>query len=258
MRRMTNLGWSDVPYGATDNLRHSKRQLLTGMAAMWADGATGPVLMGAAAVFVQVHRTKTTILSAEPLNLGYLVLAAEGDQDTETIFSALDALLVQARRDAPALAWHAAADDLHVMNTLRPNSAGVTGIINAWKSRRTPAKGIARCVDTAIDLDSNGLLADTADAHGLPVGHALLPHQEQGHVQKGYEEITAAGDDPKVLESVTQSIAAGALAQAYTAALLGGRHLDLLNWEEPPTAYRSLERAAWDELPDLFQTNPAA
>ncbi|WP_351234593.1 hypothetical protein [Streptomyces sp. NPDC002133] len=258
MRRLTNLGWSDVPYGATDHLVQSKKRLLTGIALLWADAGGTPVLMGAGAVLVNVHRTKTVQLSPGPLNLGYIAWLAEREEDTESILKVLDVFLVQTRRDAHALAWHNAADDLHVMKTLRPNSAGVTGITEAWKSRRTPDTGIARCVDTAIDMPSNGLLADTADAHWLPLGHALLPHQEQGHVQQRYRDLAEAAGDPKTIDGVTQSVAAGALAQAYTVALLGGRHLGLLDWEEPPPAFASLERVAWDELPNLFRTTPAA
>ncbi|MFF9901251.1 hypothetical protein [Streptomyces longispororuber] len=258
MRRITNLAWPDTPYGATDHLVQRKKRLLTGLALLWADSNGGPVLMGAAAVLVPVHRTKTTYLAASPLHIGYLALLAEHEDDTRPLVKALDELLVQARRDAPALAWHSAADDQHVLHTVRHGGAGVTGITAAWKARKTPPKGIARCVDTALDIGDDALLVDAARHHGLPLDAALIPHQDQSHVQQRYQVMTAAHGDPAALRAVTGSIAAGALAQAYTVALLGGRHLHLLDWVEPPTAYASLERAAWDELPPgLFRTTAA-
>ncbi|MFF3327062.1 hypothetical protein [Streptomyces sp. NPDC002889] len=252
MLEMTNLGWPVTPYGSTAQIVKKPRRLLTGIAALWADDDGSPVLMSAAAVFLDVHRTKPVTVTDGTVNFGYRALAAEGPDDTERLLSALDVLFVQARRDAPAITWHAAQDDLHVMEALRPGRAGVTGLSEAWAGRSHPEKGIARCVDTAKDVGPDGLLAKTADAAGLPFGPWLRPLQDQEHTQQLYELLLKHPDDPTSKALATQGAAIGALAQALVTAFIGGRHLDHLTWDTPPNAFEAVRDAACDEFPDLF------
>ncbi|KOU50096.1 hypothetical protein [Streptomyces sp. WM6378] len=253
MLELTNLNWPVTPYGNTGQIIQRPRQLLTGIATLWADD-NGLVLAGAAAVFLDVHRTKAVPVTNGLFTFGYRALACQGPEDCEAIRQALDVLLVQARRDAPALAWHAADDDLHCLRVLNPPSPGAIGLDDAWKQRTSPGKGIARCIDTANDLGPAGLLSDTAATHGLPLGPALLPLQSTDHIQQCYEELAAGEGAP----AAAQGLAAGALAQALTVALLGGRHAGFLTWETPPSVYDALDGVAWSELPVLFPTNTTA
>ncbi|MFD8952480.1 hypothetical protein ACFV0B_26895 [Streptomyces xanthophaeus] len=254
MLELSNLGWPQTPYGSTGQIIQRPRRLLTGLTTLWADDH-GPVLMSAAAVFIPVHRTRPVPVVHGPFNFGYRVLAATTTKETPEILAALDVLLVQARRDAHAIAWHNAEDDLYSMSILNPDQQGVAGVTAAWTARnRTPrAKGIARCVDTAQDLGPAELLADTAAANGLNLGR-LFPVQDQDNVQSAFEELTENGDDPYIRDVVAQNCAGGALTQALTVALLGGKHLGHLEWEEPPQVSKELELIAWDRLPVLFPT----
>ncbi|MET7520429.1 hypothetical protein ABZS88_45310 [Streptomyces sp. NPDC005480] len=73
MRELTNLGWPVTPFGSITRPVKKPAKWLTAISLLWGE-AEGPVLMGAAAVFMRIHRTRSLPICAELANFGYRVL----------------------------------------------------------------------------------------------------------------------------------------------------------------------------------------
>ncbi|MEU5436473.1 hypothetical protein AB0G73_24265 [Streptomyces sp. NPDC020719] len=251
MRELTNLNWRDTPFGSSGQPVERRIRRMAGIATQWADNGGEPVLMAAAMVFVPVKLIGSVPVTVKTLHYGYQLFVAERAQDTREMAARVDQVLVQARKDAAAVAWHNALDDLHSLAAAHPHGPGIQGMTEAWQPPRGKQRGITARIDTARDVGPDGLLAETAQAGGLPLDERLRELQEQGRIQQAFAELTAGTADPDI---VMQSMAAGALAQALTAAFLGGRHLDLLTWTTAPSVYDAINTVAWGSLPGLFFT----
>ncbi|MFI2212469.1 hypothetical protein [Streptomyces sp. NPDC020141] len=252
---MSNLGWPDTPFGSTGRPVRRPVQWLTGLSCQWADSGGEPVLIGAAAVLLPVQRTRSTPLRLDLANFGFKAMAAESGCDTG-LMEMLDAFLVQARRQARIIAWHSADDDLQVLRALARAGGGrrhpgIAGLSEAWAGRDRPAHGTARCVDTALDFCPGTVITEAAAAHGLAVPDELSGFQHPAHAQLCHD-VPAEGGETAV---IAESIAAGALLQAVTAALLGGKATGRLHWEgdvSPLDLHRLIESVAWGQFPYLF------
>ncbi|MCM2388797.1 hypothetical protein [Streptomyces albipurpureus] len=206
-----------------------------------------------------IHRTRSTRVRLDLAHFGFKAMAAESNCDTG-LLDMLDALLVQARRQARVIAWHAADDDLHVLRGLARSCGGhrhpgITGLSEAWAERDRPASGLARCVDTALDFCPGVVIADAAVEHALAVADELLGLQHPTHMQLCHDVLAEGGDTTVV----TETIAAAALLQAVMTALLGGKATDRLHWEgddvgndRPLDLHRLIDTVAWGQFPTLF------
>ncbi|MFC9916303.1 hypothetical protein [Streptomyces sp. NPDC127197] len=226
---------------------------LTGLSLVWGEAGDEPVLMGAAAVFMKIHRTRSLPVSAPLANFGYRVLLPDATGQTAAIVRQLDTLLVQARRQARIIAWHNGADDLHVLQHLprtegEARHPGVTAVAEAWKDRTTRAPGTARRVDTSHDLGPAGLISDTAIAHGLEPVKSFAGSQQQESAQVACTALAEgrAGDFSP------DALAGSVLSSAVTTALLGGKHAERLHWEEPLSIFDVMSHVAWEAAPSLL------
>jgi hypothetical protein len=259
VRVISNLGWPDTPFGSTGRPVQRPVQWLTGLSCQWADSGGEPVLIGAAAVLMPVHRTRSTPIRRDLAHFGFKAMAIESGRDTG-VLDMLDAFLVQARRLARVVAWHAADDDLHVLRQLAGSCdghrhPGIAALSGAWTDREHPESGTARCVDTALDFCPGVPIAEAAAAHALMIPEQCLGYQNPTHMQLCYDALAEGGEAAPIIES----IAVGALLQAIMAALLGGKAADRVHWEGDDVGnddrldlHRLIDAVAWDQFPSLF------
>ncbi|GHF33498.1 hypothetical protein GCM10010218_13240 [Streptomyces mashuensis] len=250
MRELSNLSWSDTPYGADKRPFPKQVQLLTGMAMQWADEAGEPVPVSAAAVFVPVKRTQATAVEPGTLHFGFHVAVAETAEDTPGLVSLADRILVQARREAAGLAWHSFPDDLHVTLTVAAGRLpGFTAVGEAWKDRTVRERGTAPLVDTASDLGRYNLPTQAANAEGIDLGANLAAFQDVSVVQAAHDDLAAISEARELL---VQQLAAGILGQALATALLGGKAMNRLTWSAPFRLSEALALEAWHVLPQVY------
>ncbi|MFD8339980.1 hypothetical protein ACFV42_46445 [Streptomyces solisilvae] len=257
MRELTNLQWPDTPYGADKRPFGRRVHLLTGMAMQCADTGRTVEPVAAAAVFVPIHRTRQATVTPGTLHVGYRVAVAETGDDTAALLRFVDGILVQGRRHAAALAWHSYRDDLHVMQGLAAGRLpGVTGIGDAWADRTRRERGICPLIDTANDLaGAGGLVAHAAEKHGIELGGVLRTLQRPDSTQGLHNALTDGVEAPGTLVS---KLAAGAITQALTVALLGGKALERLAWKEPFDLEEAVRLSAWDMLGPILNARPDA
>jgi hypothetical protein len=255
MRSLTNLGWPDTPYGSDKRPFPGNVRLLTALNIRWADDGSDAVPVGAAAVFVPVHRTKVTTITAGTLHFGYRSVVTEDVNDQAELLRVVDRILVQGRRHAAALAWHSYPDDLHAICALaKERLPGVSSVGDAWHDRATHARGVAPVVDTAADLGRIASIADLAEHHGIDIGLLLNALGPCGSAQPLHDLLsdTDKGTDRALL---TDQVAVHALGHALAVALLAGEHLELLTWNVPFAVQDTLANVAWSDLPSLFSPN---
>lgn len=265
MLQLTNLGWPDTPYGADKRPVAKKQMLLTGLAMQWAEGAAGVLPVSTAAVFLPLHRTRAVTIIPELLHFGFRMAVVEREDDGPEMLRFIDRILVQGRRHAAGLAWHAYMDDLHVIQTVASELLpGVGGVGEGWKDRTARERGTAPLVDTAVDVDHSGaLLAEVAARHGLDLG-PLHRFQVPAAAQVLYEDLTGdleaaeqAGQDSGLPGRAGRELAVGALVQALAVALLGGKALDRLDWTPGFPLEVPIRLAAWDVLSSVLPPEPA-
>jgi len=66
--------WPETPFGSVTRPVQNPATWLTGLSLLWGETGDEAVLMGAAAVFMKVHRTRSLPVAAELANFGYRVL----------------------------------------------------------------------------------------------------------------------------------------------------------------------------------------
>ncbi|OVZ99452.1 hypothetical protein B9W64_37285 [Streptomyces sp. CS159] len=252
MRELTNLGWPETPFGSVTRPVQKPATWLTGLSLLWGEAGDEPVLMGAAAVFMKIHRTQSSPVSAPLANFGYRVLVPDAMGQTAEIVRHLDVILVQARRKAQVIAWHNGADDLHVLRQLpraegEPRHPGVNAVADGWKDRTTRERGTARCVDTSHDLGPAGLISDTAAKHGVIPVYVFVGSQQQARAQEACVAL-AEGRPAEHFDALAASV----LSSAVTTALLAGKHVERLHWEEPLSVFEVLSQVAWEAAPSLL------
>ncbi|MEU6406777.1 hypothetical protein [Streptomyces sp. NPDC046985] len=253
MQEMTNLSWPETPLGSVTRPIQKQGTWLTALSLLWGEADDEPVLMGAAAVFMKIHRTQSLPVSAPLIHFGYRVLLPDSLGQTAEIVRHLDVALVQSRRKAQFVAWHNGADDLHVLTQLpraegEPRHPGVSAVAAGWRNRTAREKGVARYVDTSHDLGPVGLVSDTAAAHGLEPLKRFAGPQQQESAQQACDALAAgrsAGDS-------RDALAASVLSSAVITALLCGKHSGRLHWDEPLRLFDVLFAAAWQIAPSVL------
>ncbi|MGW0569910.1 hypothetical protein [Streptomyces tauricus] len=255
MRAYTNLLRPDTPFGSVADPWRRPTKWLTSLSLLWgeADGEE-PVIMAAGIVVMSVHRTRPRAVSAPLAQFGYHVVVPELIGENGRIVKVLDDALVQARRDAEVIAWHNAADDLHVLQQLprpegEPRHAGITAVADAWSDRTTRERSTARCVDSSHDLGpAAGHVSQTAAVHDLEPMKEFSGAAQQKGAQVACESLARnhpGGYCPGVL-------AASVLTSAVSTALLGGKYTERLMWQEPLRIVEFVGAVAWEVAPALF------
>ncbi|MFJ4093427.1 hypothetical protein ACIPYS_17755 [Kitasatospora sp. NPDC089913] len=244
MREFTNLGWPEIPFSADQRPVARHVRLTAGFAVQWTDDGERAVPLAIAAVFVPVHRTATTILDPTTAHFGYRVVVA-GAEDQAALVDVVDELLVQARRDAAGIGWHAFLDDAHALiNYAGGRTRGISAMVEAWADRRVREPGTAPLVDTAEDVDLDGwsvLAACRAVRLHCPVGDGgLIP---PNHIQD------LAETDPA---GAVEKFGSSALLQALAVALLAGKQKGLLDWPDGFDLGQLATAVAWDAFPTVF------
>ncbi|MFQ6146739.1 hypothetical protein ACLMNJ_27300 [Streptomyces seoulensis] len=252
MRELTNLAWPETPYGSVTRPVQKPGTWLTSLSLLWGEHGNETVLMGAAAVFMKIHRTQPLAVSEPLAHFGYRVLVPDGMGQTAEIIRHLDVILVQARRKSQIIAWHNGADDLHVLANLprtegEPRHPGVIAVGDGWKDRTTRDRGTAFLVDTSHDLGPAGLSSETAARHTVIPMDMFAGARQQEHAQEACVAL-AEGQFAQHIDALAVSV----LSSAVTTALLGGKHTGRLCWEEPLSVFHLLSHAAWKVAPSLL------
>jgi hypothetical protein len=256
MRSYSNLLRPDTPFGSVTDPWRRPTKWLAALALLWGEaGGDAPcVLMGAGLVVMPVHRTRILRVSAPLASFGYHVVVPEEIGENDRIVKVLDDVLVQARREAQVIAWHNAADDLHVLQQLprpegAPRHAGITAVAEAWSDRTVHERSTALCVDSSHDLGpAAGFISDTAVAHNLEPMKEFAGAAQQEGAQLACEAL--ADDRPG--DYSPDVLAASVLTSAVSTALLGGKYAERLAWREPLSIAEFVGAVAWEVAPPLF------
>ncbi|MFJ2187842.1 hypothetical protein ACIOJE_07720 [Kitasatospora sp. NPDC087861] len=252
LREFSNLAWPKTPYAADMRPVARKVRLLTGMSIQWADDGSEATPIGAAAVFIPVHRTASREIVADTLHFGYRSVAVEPDGDRSDIPAFVDGVLVQARREAEIIGWHSFPDDLHALRPLLTTPrAGIDSVGEAWADRPRRERSTALLVDTADD----GMQLDSAlTANRLDFGPVLWRYRAPVVLQQAYEDLTVSTGQPGRQVWPTQHIGAAALMTALATALMAGRQAERLTWNGTFDVAKALRLAAWDTMPLVFDS----
>jgi hypothetical protein len=256
MRAYTNLLRPDTPFGSLADPWRRPTKWLAALSLLWgeAGGDEQPVIMGAGIVVMSVHRTRPRTVSAPLAQFGYHVVVPEQLGENDRIVKVVDDVLVQARREALVIAWHNAADDLHVLQQLprpegAPRHAGVTAVAEAWSDRTEQERSTARCVDTSHDLGpAAAFISDTAAAHDLEPMKEFAGAPQQEGAQLACDALV----DNRRGDYAPDVLAASVLTSAVSTALLGGKHTEHLTWREPLSIAEFVGAVAWEVAPPLF------
>ncbi|MBL7499293.1 hypothetical protein I6A84_31955 [Frankia sp. CNm7] len=224
MREATNLSWTDTPFGGARRPFANRTPLL----AAFSVNATGHS-PAAAAVYLPLPRARSLTVTDGTVRFGFHAIAAEEPAETSAVTASIDALLVQARRQAAILAGHRLGDQLAALPAAGAGqpARGITAMRAAWHSQ--PAeRGLARLHDTGSGPGPI-TLADICAGYNL-----ALP-----------ADIPLAGPD-----QATSQILRQLLIYALAIALIAARNVDRYQWQAlHPGAV--VEAAAWDQLTDL-------
>jgi hypothetical protein len=225
MREATNLGWTDTPFGAARRPFADRTPLLVAFS-IYAT-ATSPA---AAAVYLRLPRGRTLQVSDTSLRFGFHGIAAEGPDEDAAVTTLIDALLVQARRQAAIVAGHCFTDELASLTASGGGQAtrGISAVSREWKDGG-PGRGLARLHDTANEPVSTSL-ADVGARLHLPGLPAAFPPPE---------EIALAA--PGLLRHL--------VVRALAIALIAARHAGHYQWQRLHLD-DVVEAAAWDQLVD--------
>ncbi|MFJ8472405.1 hypothetical protein [Kitasatospora sp. NPDC094011] len=249
LREYSNLGWPETPYAADQRPVAKHVRLLTGMSILWADAGEKAVPIGAAAVFIPVHRTARRDIAADTLHFGYRAVTVGHDTDAADtgILAFLDGILVQARREAEIIALHSFADDIHGLRPLLTTPyAGIDSVTEAWNDRSRRERATAMLVDTADD----GMQLDSAlTAARLDFGRELWRHRAPMVLQQAYEDLWSSTGRATNRDWHTQHIGAAGVMSALAVALIAGRQTQRLDWAGVFNAAEPLGRVAWDTFP---------
>jgi hypothetical protein len=224
MREVTNLSWTDTPFGGVRRPFADRTPLL----AAFSISATDHAPAAAAAVYLPLPRGRSLIVTDAMVRFGFHAVAAETPADSAAVAASVDAWLVQARRQAAILTGHRLAGELAALvaaSAWQP-ARGITAVRAAWSSQPME-RGLARLQDTHREP---GALADICAGrhlHGLPTA---LPQ--------------AGPDGNRAALQTLRQLVVRALAIALIAARTAGHYQwDLLRLDAV------VEAAAWDQLP---------
>jgi hypothetical protein len=229
MHEATNLSWTDTPFGGARRPFADRTPLL----AAFSINATDHSPTGAAAVYLPLPHTRALTVTDSTVRFGFHALAAEEPSEAAAVAAAVDALLVQARRQAAILAGHRLGDQLAALTAASADAGqptrGITAVRAAWHSQPWE-RGLARLHDIGPQ-PGPAALADICvgqDLHDLPV-----------------DAPPAGADGTCAATQILRQLVAHALAIALIAARNAERyrwgtlHLDTV-----------VEAAAWDQLAD--------
>jgi hypothetical protein len=227
MREATNLSWTGTPFGGARRPFADRTSLLAAFSVTVADGSPA----AATAVYLPLPRAHSVTVTDTTPRFGFHAIAAEEQAEIPAVLATVDALLVQARRQAAILAGHQLAGELAALTALSTGQPlrGITAVGASWHSQ-PPERGLARLHDTGSG-PAPVALADVCASYHL---HGLPPKIPP----TGY---AASWSAPQIL----RRLVARALAIALIAARHAGRHQwDALHLDT------IVEAAAWDQLTD--------
>jgi len=229
MREATNLSWTDTPFGGARRPFTDRTPLLAAFSLQ----ATGHSPASAAAVYLPLPRTRSLRVTDTTVRFGFHALAAEQPTEIAAVTASLDALLVQARRQAAILAGHRLGDQLAALTAASAGqpTRGITAVRAAWQNQPSE-RGLARLHDTDTDTGPGpAVLADLCTSHDL-----VLP-----------ADVPPAGADG--CWTATQ-ILRQLVVYALAIALIAARNADRYQWNALHLD-AVVEAAAWDQLTDL-------
>lgn len=231
----TNLAWPEDPYRTGQQLFRKPGPMLTAVA-LTTDALTGtsPAAPTAMAVaYLPLNRTRPAAIAGQELDFGFRAVSASDPAGLADLARQVDLDLARARRHASVLAGLLVAEQIDRLQAdvgemvLR----GAAAIRRDWADRASPARGKALMIDCGLDLPARSL--------GQACGHAQIS------AGPGWEQA-ATGD-----QAETELAAAQATGTALTVALLAGKHLGRLTWNQDLDITGILTTSVWDRFPRL-------
>ncbi|MCM3883098.1 hypothetical protein [Frankia sp. R82] len=223
MRKASNLNWADTPFGGARRPFADRTSLLAAFSVTATDSSPA----AAAAVYLPLPRARSLTVTDTTVRFGFHALAAEEPAETPAVVASVDALLVQARRQAAILAGHRLGDQLAALTAVGTGQAtrGIAAVRDAWHGQPLE-RGVARLHDTSSQ-PGPATLADICagyDLHTLPA------------------EFPPAGTDPTTPQILRQHV-----TYALAIALIAARNADHYQWDALHLD-AIVDAAAWDQL----------
>jgi hypothetical protein len=225
MREATNLCWTGTPFGGA-------RRPFADRTALLAAFSIHPSPAAMAAVYLPLPRSRPLTVTDTTARFGFHALAAEEPAEIPAVIATVDALLVQARRQAAILAGHRLADELTALTAAHAGqpTRGITAVRAVWHSQPSE-RGLADLHDTGSEPDSTALV-DQCAGYNLQTRPADL-------CLAGADGFWASPRRPRRL-----------LVHALAIALIAARHAGRYQWDVLHLD-TVVEAAAWDQLTEL-------
>ena len=217
MRDMTNLSWPEAPFGAGHRPFGKRSAMLMALGFSWKTGHSAePILVAAATVYLRVRRDgKPLAVTDTTLAIGFRITAVETSADLQPLLGLVDRAISRGRRHAAIVAGHDLEQELARLGDLSSEALrGVDGLRTAWTARSDKQAGIARMVDTAVDVSPSTVSVQLSD------------------------DVAKRPSVP-FRDLLAQSLATGLASAAY---------LDRYRWDGTFRAPQALDRAGWDLL----------
>ncbi|ETA01236.1 hypothetical protein CcI156_17740 [Frankia sp. CcI156] len=230
MRDATNLNWIDTPFGGARRPFANRASLLAAFTINAADDSPA-----AAAVYLPLPQTRPLKVADTTVRFGFHAVAAEGRAEAAAVVASVDALFVQARRQAAILAGHRLAGELAALTATSSGQVtrGITAVAGAWNGQ-PPKPGLARLYETASE-PAPATLADVCAAHRL---HGLS-------LDASWVAAGSSWSGSQILRHlVTRALAIALIAAGSTSHYQwNALHLDTV-----------IEATAWDQFTELCST----
>lgn len=195
--------------------------------------------MSSAMIYLPLHRTRPVAVTSPTPGFGFRAASARGGAASQELARNVDLDLARARRQAVVLAGLALAADLSRLQALADGMVlrGAAAVARDWAERETPARGKALMIDCGLDLPARSL------------GQAC--RRAQISLGAGWEQAQPSD------EADCQLAAAQATGLALMTALLAGKHLGRLTWNQDLDITEIIAVSMWDCFAHL-RVRPAA
>jgi hypothetical protein len=253
VRKYTNLGWPDTPFGADKRPFPRTVHLIAAAAVQWATEGERFVPAATALIYLPVCRHGSSLLLPETLHAGYRVAVIDGPGESPDAVALIDGHLVQGRRHATALAVHDWEEDASLLLTFAAGETpGITAVAAALATWEPAERGTAQMVDTARDIEhATPVLPEACHRHGLGITVGDGGLLSLADTRAAYEEVTA-GQDQGVRDSAAQALGLSVLCQGLVTALLAGEAIGGYTWSSPFPVDRVISNVAWDAFPEIL------
>jgi len=230
-----NLAWPADPFRTGQQLFRKPGPMLTAFTLTPdpGDEAGQLSMVVAAMVYLPLHRTRTVMITSREMPVGFRAVSTSDHSELPALARIADLDLARAVRHGSVMAGHLLAAELARLQELAGGAVlrGVTSTARAWTDRDASVQGRAIQIDTGLDLPAASLDQACQIAR---IGNRTS-WEQIAHGTRADSELATA-----------QTV-----GRCLTIALLAGRHLGRVCWQQDLNVTEAVTASAWDCFPQL-------